>query len=501
MSLTEKLPFTMPLFMKDVQVASVLCFQWGDTGKGKIVACLAPWADINIRGTGTNNAGHTFYVKYEGKDHKCITHFIPAGIQYDGLGKITILGSGMGISQQGLLEEMAELEGAGITFNNMMISEDANVIMPYHQTADAPNKSMKDGSVGSTGKGTGPMYSDHVARRGIKFRDLFNRDVFATKVRKIYGKYYSEQGINVDDMIAGQLELFEKIKPYVKDTKNYIRLALRENKKILIEGAQGALLSYEFGSYPFVTSSDPTILGTARGCDIPINCVDLVIGLVKFPVMTRVGPGPFPTEYGGRKSEDYCAEGDGYKNVKSVEEEKYADVPILEMINDPDPFIKGIGLRRALDEYGATTGRPRRTGMIDAVAGRHAVEVNSVGPRVILASTKSDCVRGMEKIDICTGYGYQKEEPFYTAEGAIDNGTRFLDWFPTNSDLLYRFAPGIIESLPGFNEDIKDVRDYNELPESLELAHRKFEHFVRAPFGMISVGPGTDEIIVRNIKH
>ncbi|MBW3018269.1 adenylosuccinate synthetase [Candidatus Woesearchaeota archaeon] len=500
MTLTGLLPFTMPLFMKDVKVASVLCFQWGDTGKGKVVAYFGSWADINIRGTGTDNAGHTFYVKHKGRDYKCITHFIPAGIQYDGLGKTTILGSGMGINQKGLLEEMVELAEAGITFNNMMISEDANVILKYHKKRDAPNKSMKDGSVGSTGKGTGPMYSDHVARRGIKFRDLFNRDIFAAKVKKIYSKEYKDLGIDINEVIEEELKLFEKVKPFVKDTKSFIERALLENEKILIEGAQGTLLSYEFGTYPFVTSSDPSILGTARGCDIPINCVDLVIGLIKFPVMTRVGPGPFPTEYGAGMSESYCAEGDGYKNVKSFEEERFRTVPLSEMMNDRDEFRRGLGLRRVMDEYGATTGRPRRTGRVDAVAGRHAVQVNSVGPRIILASTKSDCVRGMHELEIGTRYVYASQMmTFNTAGRAFSTGDT-TDRFSTNADLLYKLR-GQYETFDGFEDDVSGIRAYKELPIQLRAPHERFEELVGAPFGMISVGPGTDEIIIRDLNQ
>jgi adenylosuccinate synthase len=359
---------------------------------------------------------------------------------------------------------------------------------------------MANGSVGSTGKGTGPMYSDLVARRGIKFRDLFNRDIFAAKVKKIYGKEYSDLGIDIDEVIEEELRLFEKVRPFVRDTKSHIQRALLENKKILIEGAQGTLLSYRFGTYPFVTSSDPTILGTAEGCDIPINCVDLVIGLIKFPVMTRVGPGPFPTEYGAGMSESYCAEGDGYENVKSLEEERFRTVPVLEMINDRDEFRRGIGLRRIMDEYGATTGRPRRTGRVDAVAGRHAVQVNSVGPRVVLASTKSDCVRGMHEIEIGTRYVYASlMMNFKTAERDFSEEAT-TNVFSTNADLLYRLR-GEYETFDGFEEDVSGIRTYNELPIQLRAPHERFEELVGAPFGMVSIGPGTDEIIIKDIKQ
>jgi len=291
---------------KDVKTIAIVCNQWGDTGKGKFSDYFASeWADVIARGTGGNNAGHTVVVN--GKER--IFHLLPAGIVYDGAGKINILGNGMVIDLEALVKEIAQLKGDNMTCDNLMISEDAHVIMPYHVKRDLNvNASLKSGGIGSTGRGIGPTYADKIARRGIMIKDLFSEDVLFKKVKKAID-FYQDAPVSISDVIEELKPLAKQIKPHVRDTIKEMHGFLKQGKKVLLEGAQGLLLSIEYGTYPYVTSSDCSINGTAAGVGISAGAVDLTLGVVKFPYMTRVGGGPFPTELGGPDSERYCSEG------------------------------------------------------------------------------------------------------------------------------------------------------------------------------------------------
>jgi adenylosuccinate synthase len=496
-----------PLFQRmvgDAQIAATICFQFGDTGKGKIAALLALWADMSGRKQGTSNAGHTSYVTNDKvTNHKVITHYIASSIFYDHLGKETILGGGMGIYLEELLEEMDSLAEAGITFDNMMISEDASLILPFHKMKDAGNKNMKSGSVSSTGKGTGPVYTDRLGRRGIFFRDLFNMDIFAEKLKKAY-KEYKEFEVDLDDVVEKHREMFARIKHHVRDTTAHIHRQLALGKKMQIEGAQGTMISSTFGTYGYNTCSDSTIYG-AHGCGIKPEDVDIIFGLLKFPVMTRVGNGPFPSEFGGERSEKYCAEGDGYAHTAEKEIDALRGNSPLEMLESDDESIRGIAWRIIMGEYGATTKRPRRTGRFDAVAAKYAIDVNrqfsrslararNPGRKIVLVSTKSDCARGIDPIEICIDYEYAEDEPFKTAERTFKKGDR-MSRFTPYSELMYRFK-GIYEKVPGFDRDASTARTYEELPPELRAMHERVEEILGEKFGIISVGAGTDQIVL-----
>src|SRR3989344_5316304 len=292
--------------LKDVKTVAIVCNQWGDTGKGKFSDYFAShWADVTARGTGGNNAGHTVVVNGNEK----IFHLIPAGILNDSRGQVTILGNGMVIDLLVLSHEIEELEAERLTYNHLMISKDANVIMTYHIEIDrAKNQSQKHGGIGSTGRGIGPCYTDKIGRRGIFIEELFDRDKLSRKINAVKKKYSGQKlKINKDEIIESLMPLAERIKPFVTDTISEMHRFMREGKKILLEGAQGLLLSIEHGTYPYVTSSDCSLDGTASGVGLSAKTIDLPLGIVKFPFMTRVGAGPFPTELGGRESELYCA--------------------------------------------------------------------------------------------------------------------------------------------------------------------------------------------------
>ncbi len=471
--------------LKNVQTIAIICNQWGDTGKGKFSDYIAhQWADVAARGTGGNNAGHTVVVN--GKEK--IFHLIPTGIINDSLGKTTILGNGMVIDLAVLSSELDDLDKEKVSYNNLMISKDANVIIPYHVNVDkAKNQSQKHGGIGSTGRGIGPSYTDKIARKGIMISDLFDRDILVKKINKAR-ELYPEQEIDTEKIIEYLRPYAERIKPFVRDTVTAIHKFMREGKKILLEGAQGLLLSIEHGTYPYVTGSDCSLNGTASGVGLSAKAIDLPLGVVKFPVMTRVGAGPFPTELGGWFSESYCAE-EGHMKPDELREYKipheldngeikynWRDPKIVEMMNSKDPFTQGIGIRLSAGEYGATTGRPRRIGWTDAVAAKYAVGIN--GPLILL--TKADCLAESEEFKLCYGY---------TA------GSESFTNFSRNEKFLRSVSPEY-KSYQGYG-NISDVRNYEGLPRSLKKAVQDFEKFTFGSVVAVSVGPDREETIVR----
>ena len=279
------------LLTKDIQVLAIVCNQWGDTGKGKVVHALASDVDVIARGTGGNNAGHT--VIHQGKEY--VFHLVPVGIVYDNLGKYNIIGNGTVVDLADFSSELRLLNQAGLSYNHLMLSLDAQVIMPYHIARDKiRNQSQKEGGIGSTGRGIGPCYTDKTARVGIRIRDLFGQDTLVKKIAKAI-KYYPEQNVRIDEVMAQLAPFIPQIKELARDTIKELHQFLGQGKRILLEGAQGLLLSSEFGTYPYVTSSDPSLNGTAAGVGLSAKTVDLPLGLIKFPFMTRVGGGPFPT--------------------------------------------------------------------------------------------------------------------------------------------------------------------------------------------------------------
>ena len=470
--------------LKDAQIIAVICNQWGDTGKGKFSDYFASqWADVTARGTGGNNAAHTSVVN--GKER--IYHLIPAGIINDSNGHITVLGNGMVIDLSVLVSEINDLDSEGMSYDNLMISKDAHVIMPYHIDFDvAKNKSQSNGGIGSTGRGIGPAYTDKIARRGIMIEHLFNRDKLARKIDRAL-EFYPNHNVSRDEIIDSLDPFIERIHPFVRDTVSEMHGFVRQGKKILLEGAQGLLLSIEHGTDPYVTSSDCSLNGTASGVGLSAKAVDLSFGIVKYPFMTRVGAGPFPTELGGRESEVYCAE----ENTKAVELDKYSvpfanhdgrviydirDSRIIEMMNSTDQFIQGVGIRLSAGEYGATTQRPRRTGWTDAVAARYAVGIN--GPLMIL--TKPDCVANIDEFKIC--YGYESD-----SGSTID--------FSRDEEFLRAQRP-IYSIYQGYG-DISSVREYDDLPNGLIESINDFERFTEGRVVAVSVGADREETIIR----
>jgi adenylosuccinate synthase len=465
------------------QVAAVICYQWGDTGKGKISDLLASsWADVSARGTGGANAGHTIVVG--GK--KSVAHLLPSGITQDKMGKHTVIGSGVALDPVLLLQEINQHHVNGGSTNNLMISLSANIVFPYHKILDQRN-SLAAGGIGTTGKGIGPCYSDSISRYGIQLRDLFNRDNLARKLR-ILSEVHSGVDINIEHLMEWIRPISEKLIPYARNTDLEMRKFLRSGKKIVLEGAQGILLSNIYGTRPFVTSSESSHIGTAQGVGLHPNDVDLVLGVVKWPFMTRVGAGPFPTELGGKESELYCAQGliNGmeaelarhgvpYEIVGNDVKYDSNHIAIRDLLNSSNPFEQGVGVRLAGWEYGATTKRPRRTGWTDLESLRHTLWVAG-GHNVVL--TKVDVLRGADEFKLGIGY-----------EGKESSDIDFTDGHG-----LYKFKP-VYRSFEGFSDDITDAKRLEELPETIRNAMRMTSQFTGSRIRMVSVGPDREQTI------
>ncbi|MEK6925416.1 MAG: adenylosuccinate synthetase [Nanoarchaeota archaeon] len=486
----------MERLVGDAQVIGVIDFLYGDGGKGKIAAWLALLADLYCRGTGGANAGHTFFLN----NRKIIQHLLPVGIAYDNLGKTTVLGSGMAIDPHELCSELEQLVAIGGSHNGLRIDEDAAVVMPWHIAIDrARNKSQVNGGIGSTGRGIGPCYEDKTGRRGINMRDILSPDVLTDKLRKlreIYPEFAQEM---TDEKVVETLRpAAEMLRDYITNTATIVHRSIRAGKKVILEGAQGTLLSVQHGVHPYVTSSDCSINGTAAGVGISAGAVDLVLGIVKFPFMTRVGAGPFPTEFGGRDSEEYCAaENNGSPlNGRVQELDRYGikydpanpseydrkDPKIIELMNSSDPLTQGIGVRLAGDEFGATTGRPRRTGWTDAVAVKYAAEINrpSDPTKMKLVLTKPDSLAGIEEFRVAYNYGRTN------APGTTDF---------SRDEIEQRSVIPFHSRYPGYG-DISGVRKYDELPGSLRESITDLERFIRTKVGVVSVGPKPEQTIV-----
>ncbi|QTL99802.1 adenylosuccinate synthase [Iocasia frigidifontis] len=418
----------------------VIGTQWGDEGKGKITDMLARTADVVVRFGGGNNAGHTVIVG----DEKFELHLIPSGILYPE--KINVIGNGVVIDPEALLKEMYGLIERKINLDNFFISESAHVIMPYHRLLDRLEEERKaDSKIGTTGKGIGPAYTDKIARRGIRVCDTLDRDVFYKKLQEnlayqnlIIEKVYKSKPVDIEEIMEEYLPYIEEIRPYVKNTSLLLDKMRKENKKIFFEGAQGTLLDVDYGTYPFVTSSNPTAGGVCNGAGIGPVLIDDVVGVAK-AYLTRVGEGPFPTEL-----EDKTGE----------------------------------WLREKGHEYGVTTGRPRRCGWFDVPILKHAFRVNGLTE---IALTKVDVLTGLDEIKVCTAYHYQGE---------------VLDEFPVQLEKLSACKP-VYENLPGWKEDISAVRDFDKLPENARNYIKRIEELIAVPVKIIGTGPEREEAILK----
>lgn len=476
---------------RDKQVIAIVCNQFGDTGKGKFSDYLAKnFADVIVRGTGGNNAGHTVVI--QGKE--TVFHLLPTGIEYDSLGKVNILGHGMVLNLKVLGNELKELHTRGGSSDNLIISNEAHVIMPYHIKRDLDkNESLKDGGIGSTGRGIGPCYADMIARSSaIRIKDLDDKDKLSKKINDILNLYPEYIG-NVEEIIDETLTNFKEVKNFsnIGSTKKLMQEFYEKGKKITIEGAQGFLLSIYHGPYPYVTSSDSSIFGTSFGAGLYPGQVDLTLGMVKFPFMTRVGGGPFPTEIGGFTSEKYCSEGlehnmeyelrnyeIPFTNTDSGIKYDHNHPKIVELMNSHIRLRQSIGIRLAAGEYGATTGRPRRIGWTDLVLLKNAVLTN--GPDIIL--TKVDSIRGLK--EFCLNDVYNSSEESWTESFAGD------------AEDLREMKP-LYTPFEGFEKDISSVKKYDDFPAGLKKGIDLLEEFTGANVRIISTGPEQNQMVFR----
>ncbi len=490
-------------FLGEAKTVAVVCNQWGDTGKGKIVDFLTPWADIVARGTGGANAGHT--IAWEGK--LFVTHLLPSSIFHDKEGKISVIGSGVVFDPRQCIAELLALHANGYSSENLRISRRAKLVLPQHIVLDRLSASRVNESLGTTGRGIGPAYSDYYNRNALTVGDLFHRDTFAKKLQRNIeektarireydpalvkeilfhkhlgeGIFFSDDDVFNRDSIVDHFtgEYADTLRDYVTDTDALIR-STQGKKHILLEGAQGYLLSIDYGTYPYVTSSDPSLDGLAKGVGLRVQDVDLTFGVLKGFYMTRVGKGAFPTEMGGEKSEEHCG-----KTTKDEELKVYANCSV----NEKDDFKQGIAIRINGNEYGATTGRLRRTGWLDLPMLRQALHVN--GNDVIL--TKLDVLDECDEIKICTSYRYIGEA-FFLGRDTLSHGAILNSVFPDNA--LLRSCEPIYKIFPGWKKKTSNMRSYEDLPQEMKTIIGFIEKETGACVRMISVGPERDQTII-----
>jgi len=418
-------------------VTIVVGAQWGDEGKGKIVDHLSEKVDIVARYQGGANAGHTVVIG----ETEHVLHLIPSGIFHEHV--TCLIGNGVVVDPVALMTEIRQLEKLGIRVaGRLFISHNAHLIMPYHKLLDTIREQTGE-KIGTTGRGIGPAYIDKFMRVGIRIVDLLDRDLFMKKLRQnisekntILRKIYGETELDADRIAAEYVEFDRQIDPYITDTSLYLQKALRENKSVLAEGAQGALLDVDHGTYPFVTSSNPTSGGACTGLGIPPTAITSVLGVVK-AYSTRVGNGPFPTE-----------------------------------LRDE----MGDTLRETGGEYGATTGRPRRCGWFDAIALRHSVMINGISR---IAITKLDVLDRLGDIKVCIGY---------------QHGGKLLKSFRSDARTLESLVP-VYETFPGWNTPTGDMTSYDRLPLNARRYVEAIGTFTGTEVHMVSVGARRDQTL------
>jgi len=490
--------------LKNVRTLAIVCNQWGDTGKGKFVDYFSDWAEIIARGTGGANAGHTIRIK----DKEYIFHLIPSGILYDKEGKVNIIGSGVAFDPKVVAEELAILKNEGLPFKNLLFSRKAILVLPQHLVIDRAKESKTLGKIGTTGRGIGPAYTDHYARIGLTLNDLLNPAGFKEKlvrnledkikllklidqniVKEIMnhellgsGRFYDEKNIfNVDEIHKAYMEYAKLFKSHIADTDEIVRKA-KGVKNILLEGAQGNLLSIDIGTYPYVTSSDCSITGLAKGAGLKETDVDLTLGIVKAPYMTRVGEGPFPTEMGGTKSAEWC----GTKGVnKELEKEKFPNASL----DDTDEFLQGIAIRRAGGEYGATTKRPRRTGWLDLPLLKYSAQFS--GSHTIL--TKLDVLDECKTIRICHAYKYTGPD-YQVGEKLLKKGD-VLEMAIPDLEVISNCKP-LYTDFPGWMTPITKIDSFENLPAKLHVILNFIKEQAGIQIDVVSVGPERDQTII-----
>ncbi|NIG87678.1 adenylosuccinate synthase [Serratia symbiotica] len=419
----------------------VLGTQWGDEGKGKVVDLLTERAQYVVRYQGGHNAGHTLVINGE----KTVLHLIPSGILRENV--TSIIGNGVVLAPDALMKEMGELEARGIPVSErLLLSEACPLILPYHVALDnAREKARGAKAIGTTGRGIGPAYEDKVARRGLRVSDLFNKETFAVKLKEVVDyhnfqlvNYYKAEAVDYQATLDYVLSIADILTAMVVDVSELLDNARRRGELIMFEGAQGTLLDIDHGTYPYVTSSNTTAGGVATGSGIGPRYVDYVLGIVK-GYSTRVGAGPFPTELFDKTGEYLCKQG---------------------------------------NEFGATTGRRRRTGWLDAVAVRRAVQINSLSGFCL---TKLDVLDGLKEVKICVGYRMPDGREMTTTPLAAE------DW---------EGIEPIYESMPGWSESTFGVKEHSKLPQAALDYIKRIEELTGVPVDIISTGPDRSETMI-----
>lgn len=419
----------------------VVGLQYGDEGKGKITDVLSAKSDYVVRFQGGDNAGHTVYAGEE----KFVLHLLPSGV-LQCRGKC-IIANGVVVNPKAFMKEVGQLEAKGMRTDHVFISRRAHVIMPYHILLDTYREEDEDGTqIGTTKKGIGPCYEDKIARAGIRMVDLLNPEVLREKIEKnlksknsLFEKYFNKPTLDVDEIYNEFLEIGAKLKDRIVDTEVELNQAIRDGKNILFEGAQALMLDIDFGTYPYVTSSSPSTGGVCTGAGVPPTSLQNLIGVAK-AYTTRVGNGPFPTELDNELGEE---------------------------------------IRKVGHEFGATTGRPRRTGWLDLVSLKHATMINGINNLVI---TKLDVLSGIPTLKVATQYK--------TEDGKI------IDYFTSSTTKLYNYEP-IYKELEGWTEDITHARSYDELPVNAKKYIEFIEEYLGINVYLVSVGPERSQNIIR----
>jgi adenylosuccinate synthase len=413
--------------------------QWGDEGKGKATDLLGDKVKYVVRYQGGNNAGHTVVI---GKE-KYALHLLPSGILTPSC--IPVIGNGVVIDPAVLLEEIRGLNERGVDTSKLRISTNSHLITPYHRTIDkVTERFLGKSKIGTTGRGIGPSYADKINRIGIRVQDLFDEPILRKKLEgalrdknQVLIKVFNRKGIEVEEVLAEYLGFAEALRPYIVDTSLLLNEALNREEVVLLEGSQGTLLDVDHGTYPFVTSSNPTAGGASTGSGVGPTKITRVIGIVK-AYTTRVGSGPFPTE----------------------------------LFDEDGEKLRTIGC-----EFGTTTGRSRRTGWYDALIARYAVRINGLTDFFL---TKLDVLTGWEKIPVCVAY-------------EID-GKR-IEELPASQTEFHHAKP-VYEYLPGWSENIAGARSLDDLPKNAREYVKFLEEISGAPISAIGVGPGREETIV-----
>ncbi|MEY4194835.1 MAG: hypothetical protein RLZZ226_1203 [Pseudomonadota bacterium] len=421
----------------------VIGTQWGDEGKGKLVDLLTEQADAVVRFQGGHNAGHTLVID----GHKTILHLIPSGILRDGVA--CLIGNGVVLSPSALLQEMAVLENAGLSVRQRItISEACPLILPVHVALDQAREQARGASaIGTTGRGIGPAYEDKVSRRGLRAGDLRNPAVLGERLAAlmdyhnfVLSGYFNQPTLDYQQVLDETLKLGESIKPLLGDVAGTLHRYREESRNVLFEGAQGAMLDIDQGTYPYVTSSNTLSGGASSGSGLGLLDFDYVLGITK-AYSTRVGNGPFPTE----------------------------------LHDEVGKHLSTVGV-----EFGATTGRARRCGWFDAVLMRRSARLNSLSG---LCITKLDVLDGLQQLAICTGYHHEGE---------------VIDTVPSGAENYAACTP-ILEYLPGWEESTVGVTSYTDLPANARRYVRRVEELVKVPVDIISTGPDRNETII--LRH